>query len=87
MYYVYILYSNSADKFYIGQTNDVADRLKRHNAGSETYTKLYRPWILKWSTQKQTRAEAMALEKKLKNLSKKRLVEFMDKYKAGPDES
>ncbi len=87
MFYVYILFSSSVDKFYIGQTNDVLDRLKRHNAGSEKYTKTYIPWVLKWSTQKPTRAEAMALEKKLKNLSKKRLLEFIDKYNAGPDES
>ncbi len=87
MYYVYILYSESFDKFYIGQTNDLANRVKRHNAGSELYTKRYIPWILKWSTQKPTRAEAMVLEKKLKNLSKKRLLIFMEKYSAGPDES
>ena len=87
MYYVYILYSESFDKFYIGQTNDLDDRIKRHNAGSESYTKRFVPWILKWSTQKPTRAEAMALEKKLKNLSKKRLLIFMEKYSASPDKS
>ena len=87
MYYVYILYSEPFDKFYIGQTNDIVDRIKRHNAGSESYTKRYTPWVIKWSTQKPTRAEAMALEKKLKNLSKKRLLIFMEKYSASPDES
>ena len=87
MYFVYILYSESSDKFYIGQTNDVDKRLKRHNAGSESFTKPYIPWILKWSTKKPTRADAMVLEKKLKNLSKKRLLTFIEKYFAGSDES
>ncbi|QQT27388.1 GIY-YIG nuclease family protein [Sphingobacterium spiritivorum] len=32
MYYLYILYSVSADRYHIGVTNDVADRLRRHNS-------------------------------------------------------
>jgi putative endonuclease len=46
------------------------------------------PWILIWSTCKKSRAEAVILEQKLKNLSKKRLIDFMAKYPegvAGPD--
>ena len=31
MYYIYILYSVPADKFYIGQTGDVQKRLEEHN--------------------------------------------------------
>lgn len=68
-YFTYILRSATFDKFYIGQTHDVADRLSRHNAGIEKATQPYRPWKLVWFTEKPTRAEAMQLEKKLKNLS------------------
>jgi len=35
MFYVYILYSQSADKFYVGQTPDVQKRLREHNNPSE----------------------------------------------------
>ncbi len=56
-YNVYILYSASADRYYIGQTADINDRLKRHNAGSEKATAPYTPWQLIWTTQKATRAE------------------------------
>ncbi|RLD86869.1 MAG: hypothetical protein DRJ09_11225 [Bacteroidetes bacterium] len=34
-YYVYILYSRRTDTFYKGQSNNMQDRLKRHNSGSE----------------------------------------------------
>ena len=86
MFYVYILYSTEFDKYYIGQTIDVLARLERHNHGSEKATSPYIPWALHWFTQKESRAEAMILEKKLKNLSKKRLREFIQKYgSAGPD--
>ncbi|WP_420317266.1 GIY-YIG nuclease family protein [Ekhidna sp.] len=80
MYFVYILYSNSCDKYYKGQTNDLEDRLKRHNAGYENATTKCRPWELVWQTSKDTRAEAVRLERKLKNLNRSRLEEFIKKY-------
>jgi putative endonuclease len=86
---VYILYSRSTQNFYKGQTQNLSERLKRHNAGWENFTREGRPWILLWSAQKSTRSEAMVLEGKIKNLSRKRLIRFMLKYfreVAGPDE-
>jgi putative endonuclease len=79
-HYVYILYSVKFDKFYIGQTNDVSDRLKRHNRGTEKATKPFIPWEMIWVTSKETRSEAMILEKKLKNLSKERIELFIEKH-------
>lgn len=79
-YYVYILFSKSFDKFYIGQTDDVANRLHRHNSGYEKATNPYRPWQMVWVTNKESRAATMQLEKKLKNLSKGRIREFIKKY-------
>jgi putative endonuclease len=87
-FYVYILYSPAADKFYVGQTNDLAARLNRHNAGFNTSTKPYIPWSLKLALLKSTRSEAMQLEKKLKHLSKARIRALIVKYgseSAGPD--
>jgi len=88
-YYVYILYSKSLDVFYKGQTNDLSDRIHRHNLRQEKATLCGVPWVLIWCTKKQSRSEAVILERKLKNLSKKRLVEFIKKHPegiAGPDD-
>jgi len=38
-----IIYSESHDKYYIGQTSDIIDRIKRHNSGSEKFTSPYLP--------------------------------------------
>jgi putative endonuclease len=78
--YVYILYSSAFDKYYIGQTNDLEDRIIRHNSGRETYTKKYTPWRLEICLLKDSRSEAIKLEKKLKNLSKQKLKAFISKY-------
>ena len=46
MFYVYILYSQSADKFYVGQTSDVHKRLREHNNPLENskFTAKFIPW-------------------------------------------
>ena len=79
-YFVYILYSQKFDRFYKGQTNDLEDRLKRHNAGYEKSTAPFIPWKLVWKATKPNRNEALILEKKLKNLSKKKTLEFIYKH-------
>jgi len=80
MYFVYILYSEKFDKYYVGQTNNFEIRFKQHNSGYEAYTSTYRPWHKVLVLEKSTRSEAMVLENKLKNLSKQRIKIFIEKY-------
>ena len=40
MFYTYILYSKSTDTFYKGSTQDISERLRRHNGRFEKATKL-----------------------------------------------
>ncbi|MBT8302039.1 MAG: GIY-YIG nuclease family protein [Maribacter sp.] len=82
-YFVYILYSETFDTYYKGQTNNVEERVSRHNSGFEKATARYRPWLLVWFTEKKNRSEAMSLEKKLKNLSKERTADFISRYSEG----
>ena len=79
-YFVYILYSPSTDSYYKGQTSNLRERLTRHNNGYEKATKHGVPWKLVWNTKKETLGEALTLERKLKNLSRKRTVQFIEKY-------
>jgi len=66
-YTVYILYSISVDRYYVGQTSNLEDRLKRHNQGRSKYTKSGIPWKLMYKESFETRSEAMAREKKIKS--------------------
>ena len=81
MFFVYILYSKKSNSFYKGQTCDLDDRLRRHNAGYEKATAKGTPWELVWYITKKTRSEAVILERKLKNLSHSRIERFVEKYK------
>ncbi len=80
MFFVYILQSVNTHKYYIGQTNNLEQRINRHNDKLVNSTKAFAPWKIIWSTEKSTRSEAMGLEKKLKNLSRVRIEEFILKY-------
>ncbi len=64
---VYFLFSNTTNKYYVGITNDLADRLHRHNSAQSTSTKAGIPWILIHKSECVTKAEAMKLEKKIKS--------------------
>ena len=83
MFYVYILYSENFKRYYIGQTNDIGNRLQSHNSGYVVSTKPYLPWTLLCFLEKDTRSEAMILEKKLKNLNSEDLRKFITKYSTG----
>lgn len=83
MHFTYILYSQKLNAYYKGETGKMLDRLHRHNSGYEKSTKLGTPWILLWKGEKTTKSEAKILERKIKNLSVKRTLEFILKYKEG----
>jgi putative endonuclease len=78
MFFVYILFSDSIAKFYVGQTNNIEDRLIRHNSGFVKSTKLGLPWNLVRFFEVSTRSEAMLLEKKIKGRGVKRYLEDFD---------
>ena len=73
-FFVYILESEIDKSFYIGQTNNVFDRLKRHNNGFNRSTKNKRPWKLLYSEKCISRSEAVKLESKLKSWKKRDMI-------------
>ena len=79
MKYVYILQSLSdPDRHYVGLTDDVSERLKRHNSGDVAHTSKFLPWQIKTYIAFADSAQAVAFERYLKSasgraFSKKRL--------------
>ncbi len=67
-FYVYVLKSLKVGRFYIGQTNNLDDRFRRHNEGRVKSTKAMRPWLMVYFEKCGTRAEAMRREHELKSL-------------------
>jgi putative endonuclease len=71
MFFVYIIESEESKRYYIGQTENLQERLKRHNEGKNLSTKAYIPWQLKWWKEFDSRSEAVKAEIKLKSIKKR----------------
>lgn len=68
--YVYILQSTSDESaFYVGQTENLAARLAKHNAGAVSHTAKHRPWRIKTAIAFTDEMRAFAFEKYLKTAS------------------
>ena len=67
MFTVYILQSESSGRFYVGHTEDIADRLLRHQQQRSASTRGRGPWRLVHTEAFSTRAQAMAREKEIKS--------------------
>ncbi|HVO72808.1 MAG TPA: GIY-YIG nuclease family protein [Ignavibacteriaceae bacterium] len=67
MYKVYILKSLLINRFYIGHTEDLAERLKRHNGGRVRSTKAYKPWGVVYTEEYETKSEAYRREQEIKS--------------------
>jgi putative endonuclease len=67
-YWVYVLLSKQDNRLYVGQTNDLDQRLKRHESGLVPATKARRPLTCIHSEQFDTRSAAMKRELFLKSL-------------------
>jgi predicted GIY-YIG superfamily endonuclease len=65
LYRVYVL-ENASGKYYIGLSDDVARRVRQHNAGISRWTKGKGPWSLLWASDSLSLSEARKLENKLK---------------------
>src|SRR5213592_635885 len=72
--YVYFLYSESRMKYYVGITNDLKERLSRHNSGQSVSTKSGMPWNLFHTIECDNKATAMLLENKIKNRGRGRYL-------------
>lgn len=77
MFYVYIIYSELLQKYYIGQTQKLVVRLEQHNAGMNKATKSGKPWELKFRKDFQSRSEAVVYERELKNKKSRNYIEWL----------
>ena len=65
MFYVYVL-RNPSGRLYIGQTDNLDKRVKRHQIGGVRWTSAHGPWELAYNETYSTRSEAMRRERVLK---------------------
>lgn len=84
MYYTYILQSQTySDRIYIGQTDNISQRLYVHNTGGSPHTAKYKPWKLISSISFESKEKAIEFEKYLKSGSGRAFIKkrFLQSFK------
>jgi len=75
MYAVYVLFSESFSKIYIGFTSDLEQRLKSHNElATKGWTIKFRPWRIIHTEIFESKQDAMRREKELKTASGRKWI-------------
>jgi len=77
MFFIYIIYSTTSDKYYIGSCTNLEIRILQHNAGRNISTKHGIPWIIKYSEVFSTRVEAMKRETEIKKKKSRKYIEWL----------
>jgi len=88
MYRLYILYSASLDKFYVGYTgNDPTERLRKHLSNHDGFTSKAKDWKIIYIEVFKSKAEAYARERQIKGWKNKRMIQqLMHKHSSAGSE-
>lgn len=79
-YFAYVLYSYSFKRLYIGHTDSLKSRVKRHNSGYVSSTKPYIPYELVYFEEFDSREKAIQREHELKSLEGRK---FAKRFRPG----
>ena len=75
MYFVYILFSPSRNKYYVGSCEDVNNRLIKHNTNHSGFTGKTGDWAIKWTEEHANKTEALKREKQIKAWKSRKMIE------------
>ena len=81
-YFVYIIYSDRINDFYIGQSVDVQERVKQHNSGfyHGASTKKADDWDLFWSLECESKKQAILIESHIKRMRNRNYYTNLKNY-------
>jgi putative endonuclease len=77
MFVVYILFSETIKKYYVGSCGDFERRFHEHNSGQSDFTRPGVPWKLVLTIELPTRSKATQLERKIK---KRGIQRYLDEF-------
>ncbi len=82
MFYVYIIYSQSIDAFYVGQTIDISIRIEEHNTKSydNSSTAKAKDWELYFSIECYSRNQSIFIERHIKSMKSRKYYESLKTY-------
>ena len=79
MYFTYILYSSTKDKYYVGCCQDVDERLRKHNSNHADFTGKTGDWVIAWTEEHASKTDALKREKQIKAWKSRKMIEKLIK--------
>ncbi len=67
MFFIYIIQSEKTNRYYVGYTGNIDQRLEKHNAGGVNSTKHVIPWKLKYTEEFTNKVDAWKRERQIKS--------------------
>jgi putative endonuclease len=74
---VYIIYSQKIDRYYIGYTEDIDNRLMQHNGGESVFTAKANDWNIVYKEVFLTSQETQRKERIIKAKKSRKYVEWL----------
>lgn len=76
-HFLYILFSKSKDKYYVGETHDITERLQRHNNHSypNSFTKIANDWEVILTFECVNKTDTLYLEGFIKRMKSSVFIE------------
>ena len=75
MYFVYILFSASLNKYYVGYTHDVDQRVYKHHRKHKGFTASAHDWMIVYTETFDDKTKAILREKEIKNWKSRKMIE------------
>ena len=77
MYAIYVMYSETIDRYYVGMSSDPSRRVERHNSQKKGWTRRGRPWILVYHQRFADQSMALRAEKLIKSWKSRAMIEAL----------
>jgi putative endonuclease len=75
MHHTYILFSKSKNKYYIGSTSNIQERIIKHNSNHKGFTGKMNDWEIVYSEEFDSIQKARFREKQIKNWKSRIMIE------------
>ena len=73
-FFMYIIYSEKRDRYYIGYTGDLETRVEKHNLGATRSTRSGIPWILVYSEEFENKSDVIKRELAIKRKKSRKYI-------------
>ena len=81
-HFLYILFSEKLNRYYVGHTSNINERIRKHKTNHKGFTGKAKDWKLVYSERFSTKSLAYARERKIKSWKSRSKIEDLINNKA-----